>query len=121
VIPWIAIILSASTGVVDALAPGMWAYLGTYYAHMGRIPLIIPPDHGVITASFGGVIRDVFCAKIPEIFRPGQFYAISSFAGAGSYVTCWILRFPDPAGFLACVVVTFVVRMISVRYNIITF
>ena len=112
---------SGSFAVVDALALGMWAYLGTYYALICGIPAIISPIMGVITASFGGVLRDVFFAKIPEIFKPGQFYAIASFAGAGSYVICWILALPDPSGFVACIVVTFVVRMISVRYNITSF
>ncbi len=111
---------SGSFAVVDALALGMWAYLGTYYALMSGIPPVISPIMGIITASFGGVLRDLFFAKIPEIFRPGQFYALASFAGAGSFVVCWMAGMPGPTGFVACTMVTFLVRMASVRYNITT-
>ncbi len=111
---------SGSFAAVDALALGMWAYLGTYYALIGGIPPIIAPVMGIITASFGGVLRDLFFAKIPEVFRPGQLYALASFAGAGSYVICWQAGVSAPAGFLVCMVITFVVRMVSVRYNITT-
>ena len=112
---------SGSFALIDAMALGMWAYLGTYYALTSGIPALIAPIMGVITASFGGVIRDVFFAKIPEIFRPGQFYALASFAGASAYVFCWNFLFPYPTGFLVCIGVTFIVRMLSVRYNITSF
>lgn len=112
---------SGSFAVIDALALGMWAYLGTVYALTSGIPMIIAPIMGVITASFGGVLRDVFFAKIPEIFRPGQFYALASFAGASAYVLCWNIELPYPTGFIMCMVVTFLVRMISVKYNITSF
>ncbi len=112
---------SGSFALIDAIALGMWAYLGTYYALTSGIPPLVAPIMGVITASFGGVLRDVFFAKIPEIFRPGQFYAIASFAGAAAYTVCWNFMIPYPTGFLACIGITFVIRMISVRYNITSF
>ena len=112
---------SASFEIIDAISLGMWAYLGTLYALTSGIPVIISPVMGVITASFGGVIRDVFFAKIPEIFRPGQFYALASCAGACAYVVCWSLNFPHPTGFLVCLGLTFIVRILSVRYNITSF
>ncbi len=112
---------SGSFAVIDAISLGMWAYLGTYYALITGIPPLVAPVMGVITASFGGVLRDIFFAKIPEIFRPGQFYAIASFAGAVGYVVCWVFSIPYPTGFILCMIITFVVRMVSVRYNITSF
>lgn len=112
---------SGSFAVIDAVSLGMWAYLGTVYALTSGIPALIAPIMGVITASFGGVLRDVFFAKIPEIFRPGQFYAIASFAGAAAYTICWNFMIPYPIGFVACMVISFLVRMASVRYNITSF
>lgn len=112
---------SGSFAVIDALSLGMWAYLGTIYALTSGIPPIIAPILGVITASFGGVIRDVFFAKIPEIFRPGQFYALATVAGASAFVVCYSLHLSDLTGFVVCILVTFLVRMISVRYNITSF
>jgi len=112
---------SGSFALIDAIALGMWAYLGTIYALTSGIPALVAPIMGVITASFGGVLRDVFFARIPEIFRPGQFYAIASLAGAVAYTICWNFMIPYPTGFIACISITFIVRMISVRYNITSF
>lgn len=107
--------------IIDAISLGMWAYLGTLYALTSGIPILIAPVMGVITASFGGVIRDVFFAKIPELFKPGQLYAMASFAGACAFIICWTLEVPHPGGFIACIVITFLVRIASVRYNITSF
>ncbi|HWQ66662.1 MAG TPA: TRIC cation channel family protein [Methanospirillum sp.] len=112
---------SASFHIIDAVSLGMWAYLGTYYALTSGVPFLIAPVMGVITASFGGVIRDVLFAKIPELFRPSQFYALASCAGACAYVVCWIGNVPYPFGFIACMVITVTVRVASMRYNITSF
>ncbi|NLV28362.1 MAG: hypothetical protein GXY48_14585 [Methanomicrobiales archaeon] len=112
---------SGSFALIDSFAIGMWAYLGTLYAITSGIPLIISPIMGIITASFGGVLRDILFAKIPEIFRPSQFYAIASCAGGGAYAIAWYFSLPYPTGFIACMVVTILVRMTSVRYNITSF
>lgn len=112
---------SGSFALIDSFALGMWAYLGTLYALTSNIPPLIAPVMGIITASFGGVLRDILFAKIPELFRPSQFYALASCAGASAYVLCWYFALPYPTGFLACIVITVVVRMTSVRFNITSF
>ena len=112
---------SATFRIIDAISLGMWAYLGTLYALTSGVPLLIAPIMGVITASFGGVLRDIFFAKIPELFRPGQLYAMASFAGAIAFVICWTLDLPHSAGFAACLLVTFLVRIAAIRYNITSF
>lgn len=112
---------SASFEIIDAISLGMWAYLGTFYALTSGIPILIAPVMGVITASFGGVLRDIFFAKIPELFRPSQFYALASFAGACAYVLCWSVNLPHSVGFIACLVITFTVRIGSIRFNIKSF
>ena len=40
----------------------------------------------MITGTFGGALRDVAAMEIPVIFRPGELYAVSSFAGAWVYI-----------------------------------
>ncbi len=112
---------SGSFAYVDSFALGMWAYLGTLYALTSGIPPIIAPIMGVITASFGGVLRDILFAKIPELFRPSQFYAIASCAGASAYVIAYLISLPYPSGFILCMLVTVLVRMTSIRYNITSF
>jgi uncharacterized membrane protein YeiH len=112
---------SGTFAFIDSFALGMWAYLGTMYALTSGIPPIIAPIMGVITASFGGVLRDILFAKIPELFKPSQFYAIASCTGAIAHVLCSLAGFSGTTGFIVCMIVTVFVRMISIRYNITSF
>ncbi len=104
--------------IIDSLALGLWAYLGTVYALLMGTPSIVAPVLGVITASFGAVIRDVFFARVPQMFMPGQLYALAAAVGAIVYVLLWGLGFGDTVGFLACFALTFIVRIASVKFNI---
>lgn len=106
--------------VVDALGLGLWAYLGTAFALQAGASAIVAPVFGVITASFGGVIRDVFFAQIPSILRRGQLYSSSAAIGSIIYVILFTLGVPTTTGFVVCVIVTFLVRIVSVRYNIVS-
>ena len=104
--------------IIDSLALGLWAYLGTIYAlQLGTSP-IVAPIMGIITASFGGVLRDVFFARVPQTFMPGQLYASAAAAGAIVYVVLWELGVDNTASFLACFALTFIIRIASVKFNI---
>lgn len=104
--------------VVDAAALGLWAYLGTTFALQVGASAIVAPVFGVMTASFGGVIRDVFFAQTPSIFKRGQLYATSAAIGSIVYVLLALSGVNTSLNFILCVGVTFLVCMISVRFNI---
>jgi uncharacterized membrane protein YeiH len=107
--------------VVDALGLGLWAYLGTAFAlQSSSTSLIVAPVFGVITASFGGVIRDVFFAQTPSIFKRGQLYATSAALGSIVYVILFSFGADTTVSFVLCVGVTFLVRMAAVRFNILS-
>jgi uncharacterized membrane protein YeiH len=106
--------------VVDALGLGLWAYLGTAFALEAGASAIVAPVFGVMTASFGGVIRDVFFAQVPSIFRRGQLYSTSAAIGSIVYVILFSLGASVAIGFMACVGITFLVRMAAVRFNILS-
>jgi uncharacterized membrane protein YeiH len=46
------------------------------------MPVIICALMGVMTAVFGGVLRDIFCNEIPKAFNDYQPYAVIAFAGS---------------------------------------
>jgi uncharacterized membrane protein YeiH len=48
-------------------------------------PAIVAVLMGVITATFGGVLRDIVCNEIPAAFHDHRPYALCSFVGA------WVL------------------------------
>jgi uncharacterized membrane protein YeiH len=66
----------------DALGLGLFAASGTVIALDAGMPIFIASLMGVITATFGGVIRDVIVNEVPQIFRRSELYATCAFAGA---------------------------------------
>lgn len=104
--------------IVDSLALGLWAYLGAVYSLQMGAPLVIAPIMGIITATFGGVLRDVFFAQVPQTFLPSQLYASAAAAGAVAYVLLSWLGASEIVGFLICFVLAFLIRVASVKLNI---
>ncbi len=45
------------------------------------MPSIVAVLTGMITAVFGGVLRDIVCNEIPQVFRDHRPYAVCSFVG----------------------------------------
>jgi uncharacterized membrane protein YeiH len=70
----------------DALGLGLFAASGTAIAVDAGMPLFIASVMGVITATFGGVIRDVIVNEVPQIFRRTEIYATCAFAGAWTFI-----------------------------------
>ncbi len=74
----------------DAIGLGVFAALGTQIAlDMGHSALIAS-IMGVITAAFGGLIRDVLVAEIPGLVNDHQLYASLAFVG-GLFI--WLLQY----------------------------
>ena len=67
------------------------------------------------------MLRDVFLGQTPGIFLRGNFYAITSIAGATSYVAL-IENFhvSNIFALVVCVVITMSLRWVSLHYNILT-
>jgi len=104
--------------VIDALGLGLFAYLGTNFALQAGASPFVAPVFGVMTASFGGVIRDVFFAQTPSIFKRGQLYSTSAGIGSIIYVGLVSIGAKATASFILCVAVTFLIRMASVWFDI---
>jgi uncharacterized membrane protein YeiH len=76
----------------DALGLGLFAASGTQLALASSLPATVAVLMGVITAVFGGVLRDIVCNEIPSAFRDHRPYAVCAFAGA------WVLVFVQQSG-----------------------
>jgi uncharacterized membrane protein YeiH len=80
----------------DALGLGLFSASGTQLALAQDLPGIVAVLMGVITATFGGVLRDIVCNEIPTALRDHRPYAICAFIGG------WVLvlsqRFGVPEG-----------------------
>ena len=72
---------------------------------------------GTVTATFGGVIRDILCNEIPVVFRK-EIYATACILGGVSYFVLLFLT-PIPEGIIfviaGSIVITF--RLLAVHYK----
>ena len=71
--------------IFDTIGISMFTIIGVQKALSMDIPIIVAIMLGVITATFGGVIRDILSTEIPLIFRK-EIYATACIAGAILYV-----------------------------------
>lgn len=85
----------------DALGLGLFAASGTQLALGMQVPALIAVLMGVITATFGGVLRDIVCNEIPTAFHDHHPYAVCAFAGGWVVVAMDVLAI-DPALAVAC-------------------
>lgn len=67
--------------IPDALGLGLFTALGTQIALELGMPAIVAVLMGMMTAVFGGVLRDICCNEIPKAFNDHQPYAILAFLG----------------------------------------
>jgi uncharacterized membrane protein YeiH len=92
--------------IPDALGLGLYAALGTQIALNLQMPVIICALMGVMTAVFGGVLRNIFCNEIPKAFNDYQPYAVIAFAGSLLVVALNAINMPQwlcifvPAGLI---------------------
>lgn len=76
----------------DALGMGLFSASGTQLAMQQDLPALVCVLMGVVTASFGGVLRDVVCNEIPTALRDHRPYAVCAFVGG------WVLVLASNAG-----------------------
>jgi len=99
----------------DAIGLGVFAASGTQIALTAGHSALIASIMGVITAAFGGLIRDVLIAEIPGLVNDHQLYASLAFVG-GLFI--WLLEYLtiDPTiATLTGAITIIVLRILAIR------
>ncbi|NNE99392.1 MAG: trimeric intracellular cation channel family protein, partial [Pyrinomonadaceae bacterium] len=74
---------------------------------------------GVITATSGGVLRDILLNKVPEVFlKTTQLYVTCSFIGCWFYIVLVMLGFDHLFGLFVCIFITFLSRILAVKLDL---
>jgi uncharacterized membrane protein YeiH len=101
----------------DAVGLAVFAVLGAQTALAVDAPLIIAALLGVVSATFGGIIRDIICRETPLILLK-EIYATAALVGALLYVCLIELEVGAIAAMLAGCGVTFAVRGLALVYSL---
>lgn len=114
--------LRLAIDLTDALGLAICAALGA------SITLRIAPDKwfiaaimAVVSSAFGGVLRDIVCNEIPNVFKPTQLYATAAFIGGLVYVALHAtlpVDHRDQFCFAAAFLTTLTLRVGAIRYNL---
>ena len=105
--------------LIDALGLGLFAASGTGMALEMNTPILPAAFIGVITATFGGVLRDVLSNEKPQLFQATEpLYATCAFAGAWTYILMLRLDFLPTVALGVCIAVTFLFRILALIFNL---
>ncbi len=103
---------------LDALGLGSFSASGASLASQFGYHPFVAALLGVATGVFGGVMRDIICNEIPYVFQRTELYATCAFIGAWAYLFVIWAASNDISAMITCIAVTFILRMMAVRYKI---
>lgn len=99
----------------DALGLATFCVIGARAAMSAGAPVAVLM--GVMTATFGGIIRDLLCAEIPLILQR-EIYATAAAAGAVAYVAVNGLAANEPMAVAAGLVIGFTARGAGIVFGL---
>jgi uncharacterized membrane protein YeiH len=105
--------------IPDALALGLYSAIGAAYALELNVSWFIAVLMGTITATFGGVMRDILCNKVPDIFKHGgHLYATCALSAAVMYIIVKAATNDHASAATTSLITATVLRLLSVKFDI---
>ncbi|MFT3682426.1 MAG: trimeric intracellular cation channel family protein [Ferruginibacter sp.] len=101
----------------DALGLGLFTIIGIEKGIELRFSTGICIALGTITASFGGVIRDVLLNNVPLVFRK-EIYAMASVIGGLFYFLLVHFHIEGDVSKIICILLIFAIRLVAVKYKL---
>lgn len=105
--------------IPDALGLGFFSILGATYALQMELSLLVAALMGVVTGVFGGILRDVLCNKIPQVFRrETELYATCSFVGTWVFILLVQMQVESSLASWLGTLTVFGLRILAVRFKL---
>lgn len=98
----------------DTIGIGIFTIIGIQIALSYDLNIEICLIMGVVSACFGGVLRDVLTNEIPLIFRK-EIYASACFMGGIIYVVLAKLHMPDNVNIVLSIITVILIRYFSIK------
>lgn len=109
--------LSKTLFLFDTIGLSVFTLLGLQKGLTFELHPIIGLIMGVISAVFGGVLRDVLTNKIPLIFEK-EIYASACLAGGVSYLSLSLLNVSEDLNFIISALIIILIRLIAVKFHL---
>ena len=103
--------------IPDALGIATFGITSTQLALHSDLPLVIVPIIAVVSACFGGVLRDLLCTQTPFIFQKESFYAMVVFLGSVFYLALKFVSVNTHLNAAICFVAMVLFRLLAMKYS----
>ena len=101
---------------LDAAGLAAYSVVGAAKAAGAGVPPLVAVLMGVLTATFGGIVRDVL-AQEPSVLLRREIYLTAAVLGAGTYVALRLLQVDDLWSIAAGVAAAFLLRAGALRFG----
>ena len=102
--------------IFDTVGLALFVVIGIQKTIAVDYPMWVAMVMGVITGSFGGVVRDILINVEPLFFRK-DIYATACLAGGFAYWGSTMLGWNDVTSQLLCAATIIILRTCAIRYN----
>lgn len=102
---------------MDAVGLSVFAIMGAQAALAYGAPPFIAVVMGVMTATFGGIMRDVLCAEVLTLMRP-EIYISCALLGAFVYVLLHQLGMSESMALIIALVAGFSLRAAAIWFKL---
>jgi uncharacterized membrane protein YeiH len=99
----------------DALGIGLFTAAGIEVALRNGVNDAYALIMGVISATFGGLLADIFCNDVPNLFKKGELYATACAIGGGIYLLLKNTPIHKDVNLIICVLLVLLIRVYSKR------
>ena len=104
--------------VIDGLFIGVWVLVGATKALSNGLGFGSAILVAVITATGGGVLRDLFSGEQVGLLLPGQWLAAAALVGALTFTTVFWTTGDLYVAYILCIVVASTIRMVSAAFDL---
>ena len=102
--------------IFDAIGLALFVVVGIEKTLVAGFPMWVAVVMGIITGSFGGVVRDILLNEEPLFFRK-DIYATACLAGGVVYWLLWLLPLPPWVPQTVCAGTVIGLRVAAVAYG----
>lgn len=103
--------------IPDAIGLALFAIVGTQVALDWQMPWLTASLLGVVTAVFGGLLRDVIINEVPIVFS-SELYATAAWIGAMTLIVLDALGVHATLSAWIGIAVCITVRLIAIRWKV---
>ena len=109
--------LNKSLFLFDTIGLALYTIMGTEIGLNANFHPLIIISIATMSASFGGVIRDILCNEIPVIFRK-EIYATACVFGSIIFLVLHNLNVSDSIIYVSTFFIVIAIRLVAVRFHL---